>query len=160
MQASQKTKTIFLKSIYLFWLRRVFMATWPFLQLQQAGATLHCSEWGSHCGGFSCCGAQVLECGFQRVQLHPVGSVVAVPRLQGTGSVVVVLGLLLQSMWDLPGPRIEPLSPVSAGRSFTTEPPGKPQNYFQSPLNEVLSRIECTVLGQNIIIHIRSQIIH
>ena len=33
--------------------------TQPFL-LQRAGATLHCGEWASHCGGFSCCGAWAL----------------------------------------------------------------------------------------------------
>ena len=33
---------------------------------------------------------------------------------------------LLCSMWDLPGPGIEPVSPALAGRFFTTEPPGKP----------------------------------
>ena len=26
-----------------------------FLYLQRVGATLHCSAWASHCGGFSCC---------------------------------------------------------------------------------------------------------
>ena len=26
----------------------------------QARATLHCGAWASHCGGFSCCGAQAL----------------------------------------------------------------------------------------------------
>ena len=31
-----------------------------FLWLQQAGATLHCSAWASHCSGFSCCGARAL----------------------------------------------------------------------------------------------------
>ena len=31
-----------------------------FLQLQQAGATLGCGARASHCGGFSCCGAQAL----------------------------------------------------------------------------------------------------
>ena len=31
-----------------------------FLWLQWAGATLCCSGWVSHCGGFSCCGAQAL----------------------------------------------------------------------------------------------------
>ena len=31
-----------------------------FLQLQRAGATLHCSEWASHCSGFSCCGVWAL----------------------------------------------------------------------------------------------------
>ena len=30
------------------------------------------------------------------------------------------------SMWDLPGPGMEPVSPALAGRFFTTEPPGKP----------------------------------
>ena len=29
-------------------------------------------------------------------------------------------------MWDLPRSGIEPMSPASAGRFFTTEPPGKP----------------------------------
>ena len=33
-------------------------------------------------------------------------------------------GLLLPTP-DLPDPRIEPVSPVLAGRFFTTEPPGK-----------------------------------
>ena len=31
-----------------------------FLQLQRAGATLHCGAWASHCSGFSCCGAWAL----------------------------------------------------------------------------------------------------
>ena len=30
-------------------------------------------------------------------------------------------------MWDLPGPGLEPVSPASAGRLLTTEPPGKPE---------------------------------
>ena len=33
---------------------------------------------------------------------------------------------LLCSMWDLPGPGIEPASPALVGRFLTTEPPGKP----------------------------------
>ena len=32
-------------------------------------------------------------------------------------------------MWDLPGSGIEPVSPALAGRFFTTEPPGKPQQF-------------------------------
>ena len=43
--------------------------------------------WVSHCGGFSCWGAQALG---------PVGSVVVVPGLQSTGSVV------LHGMWGPP----------------------------------------------------------
>ena len=33
---------------------------------------------------------------------------------------------LLRSMWDLPGPGLEPVSPALAGRFSTTAPPGKP----------------------------------
>ena len=32
---------------------------------------------------------------------------------------------LLRSMWDLPGPGLEPMSPASAGGFLTTAPPGK-----------------------------------
>ena len=32
-----------------------------FLSLPGAGATLGCSAWASHRGGFSCCGAQALR---------------------------------------------------------------------------------------------------
>ena len=38
---------------------------------------------------------------------------------------------LLQGMWDLPGPGIEPVSPVLAGGFFTTQPPGKPSFTLQ-----------------------------
>ena len=43
-------------------------------------------------------------------------------RLSSCGTEVWLLG----SMWDLPGPGIEPVSPVLVGGFFTTEPPGKP----------------------------------
>ena len=33
---------------------------------------------------------------------------------------------LLRSMWDLPRPGLEPVSPALAGRFSTTVPPGKP----------------------------------
>ena len=32
---------------------------------------------------------------------------------------------MLHSMWDLPGPGVELVSPELIGRFFTTEPPGK-----------------------------------
>lgn len=47
------------------------------------------------------------------------------PGLQGTGSLAVVRGLLLQAMCDLPAPGIEPESPVLAGGFFNTETSGK-----------------------------------
>ena len=36
---------------------------------------------------------------------------------------------LLRSMWDLPSPGLEPMSPALAGRFSTTAPPGKPLTY-------------------------------
>ena len=57
-----------------------------------------------------------------------VASVVAEHRLQtrrlsNGGS----RAQLLRSMWDLPRPGLEPVSPALAGRLSTTAPPGKPQ---------------------------------
>ena len=37
---------------------------------------------------------------------------------------------LLRSMWDLPRPGLEPVSPALAGRLSTTAPPGKPKKFF------------------------------
>ena len=37
-------------------------------------------------------------------------------------------GLTFPSPGDIPDPGIKPASPALAGRFFTTEPPGKPQN--------------------------------
>ena len=34
-----------------------------------------------------------------------------------------------RSMWDLPRPGLEPVSPALAGRFSTTAPPGKPLNF-------------------------------
>ena len=53
---------IFYLFIYLFiyfWLCWVFLCM-CFLSLSWARAILHCGTWASHCGGFSCCGAQAL----------------------------------------------------------------------------------------------------
>ena len=36
---------------------------------------------------------------------------------------------LLRSIWDLPRPGLEPVSPAFAGRFSTTAPPGKPTSY-------------------------------
>ena len=63
-----------------------------------------CGAWASHCGGFSCCRAWALG--------HKLSSC-------GTGA------KLLLCMWDLPRPRIKPMSPALTGGFFTIEPPGK-----------------------------------
>ena len=73
------------------------------------GAALRCGAQASHCSGFSCCRAQALEhrlssCGFQ--------------------------AYLSLGMWDLPGPRIGPVSPVLAGRFVTTGPPNIHENFL------------------------------
>ena len=81
-----------------------------------------CNAWASHCGGFSCCRAWVLGCG---------ASVVAIPGLSSTGSIVVAhrlscsmeCGIFLE-------PGIKPVSPALAGRFFTVEPQGKPLFYL------------------------------
>ena len=76
-----------------------------FLQLQQAGATLHRGARASYCRGLS-----VAEHRLQTRRLTNCGS-----RAQ-----------LLRGMWDLPRPGLEPVSPALAGRFSTTAPPGKP----------------------------------
>ncbi|KAB0357313.1 hypothetical protein FD754_001469 [Muntiacus muntjak] len=48
-------------------------------------------------------------------------------RLKGTGSVVVVPGLVAPAPVECSGPGIEPTSPDSAGGFFTTAPPREPQ---------------------------------
>ena len=48
-------------------------------------------------------------------------------------------GLPFPTPGDLPDSGVEPASPVSAGRFFTTEPPGKPigQTFIDSPRRRV-----------------------
>ena len=51
-------------------------------------------------------------------------------RLSSCGSRVQ----LLHSMWDLPRPGLEPVSPALAGRFSTTAPPGKPSMSFDKQI--------------------------
>ena len=56
------------------------------------GLLSSCGVWSSRCGGFSCCVAQTLQCtGFSSFCMW-AHSVVSAPRLQSTGSIVVVHG--------------------------------------------------------------------
>ena len=85
-----------------------------FVYLWGAGTTLHCCVWASHHSGFSCCATRAL--GVQ-------ASVVVVCRLSSCGSQVLerrlsscgTRTLWLLSMWDLPRPGLEPVSPALAG---------------------------------------------
>ena len=95
---------------------------------------------------FGCIGSSLLGTGFLQFQqagvlfivvsglLSTVASLCCGARALGTqASAVVARGLsscgaqaqLLCSMWDLPGPRLEPVSPALAGGFLTTAPPVK-----------------------------------
>ena len=75
--------------------------------------------------GLSSCGAwasvvvahELSSCGLQALER----------RLSSCGA----RAELLHGMWGLPGPGIEPVSPVLAGRFLTTEPPGKSHHDFK-----------------------------
>ena len=54
-----------------------------FLQLCQAGTTLHFDVWASHCSGFSCCKAQVLGAQASVVAAHRLIVVALGPRACG-----------------------------------------------------------------------------
>ena len=77
---------------------------------------------------FSSCGKRGPLFIMVRVPLIIAASLVAEHRLQtrrlsNCGS----RAQLLRSMWDLPRPGVEPVSPALADRFSTTAPPGKPQ---------------------------------
>ena len=89
-------------------------------------ASLLCGARASHCGGFSCCGAQALGTQASVVVAHRLsscGSQALEHRLSSCGA----WASLLRGMWDLPGPGLKPVSPALAGRLSTTAPPGKPK---------------------------------
>ena len=98
---------------------------WAFCSCGERGLRFVALCGASHCGGFSCCGVRAL--GTQ-------ASVVVARRLSSCGSRALERRLsscgawaqLLRSVWDLPGPGLEPMSPALAGTFLTTVPPGKP----------------------------------
>ena len=53
-------KKFFILFIYLFRLRWVFVAARRLSLVTASGGYSLCGVWASHCGGFSCCGAQAL----------------------------------------------------------------------------------------------------
>ena len=94
-----------------------------FLYLWRVGVALYLrGSWAFHCSGFSCCRA--LARGSKDFSSYS-------PRALEHGlSSCGTQAQLLWDMWDLPGPGIEPVSPASAGRFFTTELSGKPRTLF------------------------------
>ena len=88
-----------------------------------AALGLRCCSWV-----FSSCTEQWLLFVAVRGLLIVVASLVAEQGLWALGRRLSSCGArvyLLRGMWDLPGPRIEPVSPALAGGFLTTAPPGK-----------------------------------
>ena len=114
---------IFIYLFIYFWLRWVFVAVRGLSLVAASGvySSLQCAgfslRWllllrstGSRRVGFSSCGSRALE-----------------RRLSSCGA----QAQLLHSMWDLPRPGLEPVSPALAGGFLTTVPAGKSnQEYF------------------------------
>ena len=79
----------------------------------------------------ACCGARALGTWASVVVPHRLsscGSWALERRLSSYGA----QAYLLCSMWDLPRPRIKPVSPVLAGGFLTTAPPRKPEFFILS----------------------------
>ena len=104
----------FLKKINYFYCSGSSLLYSGFLQLWQAGATLHCGAWASYFRGFSCRGARALGTQASVIAAHGLSSG---PRAQ-----------LLSGMWNLLRPGIEPMAPALAGGFLFTLPPGKSLN--------------------------------
>ena len=116
-------RRIFFLFIY-FWLHWVFVAARGLSLVAARGgySSLRCASFSlrwllllrrthSRHVGFSSCGLRALE-----------------RRLSSCGA----RAQLLRSMWDLPGPGIEPMFRALAGRLSTTAPPGKsPSCHFR-----------------------------
>ena len=104
------------------WLHRLFSSC------SKQGLPSSCGVRASHRGGFSCCKTQALG--------H-VRAVAVAPRLSNSLNSCGAWAWLLCSVWDLPRPRIEPVSPALAGRFFTSEPP---QTALKCCFNEGLTQ--------------------
>ena len=89
------------------------------------GAVLCCRAQASHCGGFSSCAAWALGTWTSAVAARGLISCGS-QALELTGSSSCgAQALVARSMWNLPGPGIEPVSPALASAVLVTVPPGK-----------------------------------
>ena len=59
---------------------------WAFSSCGERGATLHCGARASHCGGFSCCGAQALGARAPVVVVHGLSCPAACGNFPDQGS--------------------------------------------------------------------------
>ena len=110
---NSRTFSFFLIFIYLFiylWLCWVFISVQGLSLVVARGGPLFIAVHGP----LTIAASLVVEHRLQTRRLSNCGS-----RAQ-----------LLRGMWDLPRPRLEPVSPALAGRFSTTVPPGKPLEHF------------------------------
>ena len=116
-------KSLVFKKIYLFyfWLHWVFVTARGLSLVAASGG--YSSLW---CAGFSLQWLLLLwSTGFRRTGFSSCGSQALEHRLSSCDA----QASLLCSMWYLPRPGLEPMSPALAGRFSTTAPPGKPLVY-------------------------------
>ena len=115
----------------------IFFFIYRFIYLFLAALGLCCGARASHCGGFSggarALGTQALVVVARR--LSSCGSQALERRLSSCGA----QASLLRSVWNLPGPGLEPVSSALAGRFLTTAPPEK---HFLILVNTVFLRCE------------------
>ena len=95
--------------------------------LLRAGFLQLCRR-ASHCSGFSCCAARAPGVQASVVVVHGLSSC-GLRALERRLSSCSARAQLLCSMWDLPGPGLEPVSSSSAGGFLTAAPPGKPHPF-------------------------------
>ena len=97
----------------------VFIAVPAFSSFWERGLHFSCAQ-ASHCGSFSCCGAQaVWHTGFSSWN-----SQTPEHRVNSRG----IHTELPRGRWDLLRPGIKLVSTVLQGRLLTAEPPGKPKS--------------------------------
>jgi len=92
-----------------------------------SGALSSCGEQASHCGGFSCWGAQARGLS---------GAAALSSRAQAQ---------LLQRIWNLSRPGIKPMSPALAGGFLPTVPPTKSLSGIFKNLNGLCRNLKISI---------------
>ena len=111
----------------------------PFSSCGEQGLLSRCSAWASHCGGFSCCGAQAV--GYSGT--WPLGS-----RTQAQS--LWLMGLVVCGTWDLPRSGIN-LCPLQCqADSLPLSQQRSPWFYHSIPVPKAdfLPEIVCFIVGQ------------
>ena len=98
-----------LKKLFYFWLHWIFIIEHKLSLVAMSGGYSSCGMWDSHCGGFFCWEAQVLEC---------------------LGSVVTAHGFCCPAACEIFPDHGSNWFPALAGGFLTTGPLGKPKKLF------------------------------